>query len=48
MGDALDNTEDIEIHMYDLAQCFDSMWWQQTCNDLYDKKICNDKFALVA
>ena len=39
---------DIDINLYDLAKCFDAMWWQETMNDLWDVGVKNDKFALMA
>ena len=47
MGDALDSGIDLEVAYYDLAKCFDSMWWEGTSNDLWDKNVTDDKFALI-
>ena len=47
MGDALDTGVQLEIAYYDLAKCFDSMWWQGTSNDMWDKNVTDDKFALI-
>ena len=47
MGDALDTGVDLEVVLYDVAKCFDSMWWECTSNDLRNKNMCNDKFALI-
>lgn len=48
IGDALDRRPDMDIHLYDLAKCFDAMWWEETCNDMWDKGIRDDKFALIS
>ena len=37
-----------DLQLYDLALCFDSMWWEETCNDIWDKNIKDDRFALIA
>ena len=37
MAEVLHTGEDVELALYDLAQCFESMWWQETSNDLWDK-----------
>ena len=47
MGDALDSGVDLEVALYDVVKCFDSMWWECTSNDLWDKNVCDDKFALI-
>ena len=40
---------EIDIHCYDLKQCFDSMWFDETMNDLWETmEPKNDKFALIA
>lgn len=48
IGDALDTKVDIELTFYDLAACFDSMWWEETANDLWDKGVRDDKFTLIS
>ena len=45
---AIRNNLEIEINLYDLAKCFDSMWYQETMNDLWDTGVQDNKFALVA
>ena len=47
IGDALDTGVELEVALYDLAKCFDSMWWEGTSNDIWDKNICDDKFHLI-
>ena len=39
---------EVDINLYDIEKCFDSMWYQETMNDLWDAGIRNDKFALIA
>ena len=40
---------DIDMHFYDISQCFDSMWYQETMNDMWDSmEIRDDKFALIS
>ena len=40
---------DLDLQFYDLSQCFDSMWYDETLNDLWDSMdIKDDKFALIA
>ena len=40
---------DIDIQFYDLKQAFDSMWFEETMNDLWDTmEQRDDKFALIA
>ena len=34
--------------MYDLAKCFDSMWFQETMNDLWDAGVKDDKFSMIS
>ena len=38
----------VDIQSIDIKKCFDEMWYQDTHNDLYDVKIRDDKFALIA
>ena len=37
----------IDIHIYDYRQCFDSLWLEESLNDLYDGGLRNDKLALL-
>ena len=34
---------EIDINLYDIAKCFDSMWYEETMNDLWDTGIQDDK-----
>ena len=40
--------EDIDIQGYDITKCFDEMWFEETQNDIWNTKINDDKFALIA
>jgi hypothetical protein len=31
--------------LYDIAKCFDAMWWQETMNNMW---VQDNKFALMA
>jgi hypothetical protein len=44
---ALQEKIEVDIYLYDLAKCFDSMWYQETMNDLWDAGIQDDKFAII-
>ena len=44
---AVKENKDIDMNLYDIAQCFDAMWFQETMNDLWDVGVQDDKFALV-
>ena len=37
----------IDIHMYDLCKCFDSLWLEECCNNLYEAGIKDDKLAMI-
>ena len=39
---------EVDINLYDIAKCFDSMWYEETMNDLWDVGVQNDKFAVIA
>ena len=39
---------EVDINLYDIAKCFDSMWFEETMNDLWDAGVQNDKFAVIA
>ena len=45
---ALRENIEMEVNLYDLEKCFDSMWYEETMNDLWDAGVQDDKFALVA
>ena len=36
------------MNLYDIAKCFDSMWYEETMNDLWDVGVQEDKFAVIA
>ena len=38
----------IEVTLYDISQCFDSQWFQETMNDMWDVGLEDDCFALMA
>ena len=39
----------LDIQGYDLSECFDSMWQEETMNDLWDSmEVRDDKFALIS
>ena len=38
----------IDIQSIDITKCFDEMWFAETHNDLYDVKVQDKKFALIA
>ena len=40
---------DIDIQFYDLSQAFDSMWFEETMNDMWETmEVRDDKFALIS
>ena len=45
---ALKEKMEVDLNLYDLAKCFDSMWYQETMNDLWDVGVQDEKFALIA
>ena len=40
--------EDIDIQLYDVAKCFDKMWYEETANDIYDAGVTGDSFVVMA
>ena len=38
----------IDIQSIDIHKCFDEMWYAETHNDLYNVKVQDNKFALIA
>ena len=40
-------TPPIDIHLYDLCKCFDGLWLEECCNNLYDAGITDDKLAMI-
>ena len=45
---AIKENIDIDINLYDIAKCFDAMWYQETMNDMFDVGVIDDKFAVMA
>ena len=41
------NEEPLDIGIYDVRKCFDTMWAQEAVNDLYELGFQNDKLLLV-
>ena len=39
--------EAIDINVYDVIKCFDSLWLSECINDLYDAGLQNDKLVLL-
>ena len=39
---------EVELNLYDLEKCFDSMWYKETINDLWDSGVQDEKFAVIA
>ena len=37
----------IDLHLYDLAKCFDGLWLEECCNDLYESGVTDDKLAMI-
>ena len=38
----------VDFQSLDLYKCFDEMWFEDTHNDLFDVKVQDDKFELIA
>ena len=45
---ALEAGIEIDMTLYGLAKCFDSLWFQETMNNLWDSGVKDDKFALIS
>ena len=45
---ALKEKLEVDMSLYDLAKCFNSMWYEETMNDLWDAGVQDDKFAVIA
>jgi hypothetical protein len=45
---AIKENIEIDINLYEIAKCFDAMWYQETMNDMWDVGVQDDKFALMA
>ena len=39
--------DNVDVVLYDVAQCFDSLWLEETLNDLYDSGITNRNLKLI-
>ena len=37
----------VDLHMYDLCKCFDGLWLEECCNNLYSAGITDDKLAMI-
>ena len=48
MNYAIEKNIELDITLYDITQCFDSMWYQETMNDMWSVGVNDDKFALMA
>ena len=42
------NTGGVDLGIYDIAKCFDKMWYRKTANDIYKAGVQDDKFILIA
>ena len=45
---ALKEKLEVDMNLFDLAKCFDSMWYEETMNDLWDAGVQDEKFAVIA
>ena len=39
--------EEIDIAIYDVDKCFDSLWLEECINDIYDAGLQHDKLNLL-
>ena len=39
--------EAVDVNVYDVIKCFDSLWLSECLNDLYDAGLDNDKCVLL-
>ena len=39
--------EALDVHVYDVEQCFDSLWLEEVINSLYEAGLQNDKLPLL-
>ena len=37
----------VDIHLYDLRKCFDGLWLEECCNNLFEAGITDDKLAMI-
>ena len=42
------NKKQLDIQFYDLSKCFDSMWMEESMNDLYDAGVKDRNFAVIS
>ena len=42
------SSPDVDVQTMDIYKCFDEMWYQDTHNDMFDVKVQDDKFSLIA
>ena len=40
-------TGPVDIHLYDLRKCFDGLWLEECCNNLYEAGVTDDKLAMI-
>ena len=40
-------SDPIDLQIFDVEKCFDSLWLEQCCNDLWEAGIIDDKLALM-
>ena len=48
INNAIFTKTDVDITLFDISQCFDSQWYQETMNDMWNVSVKDDKFALMA
>ena len=42
------NEGGVDVGIYDIAKCFDKMWYTETANDIFKAGVNDDKFILIA
>ena len=47
LNEALRKGSDIDVKILDFKECFDSMWLEETVNDLYETGLNNDNLNMV-
>ena len=48
INNAIQNKINVDLSLYDIAKCFDSQWYSETMNDLWDVGLRDDKFAIIS
>ena len=48
INNALSNGINLDLTLYDIAKCFDSQWYEESMNNLWDVGVKDDKFAVIA